>query len=231
MSGKNAQSTQPFAVLGGAMSDSFELMRKAWGLAGLPTLPGTGPMAQFAAGLPSALPQMITSTLDVEEMDKRIADLKAVEQWLDLNMSMLRTTIQTLEVQRNTVATLKSYGGSMLQTMMGSIPGARANPDRDTIPASATAQVVVRAAAPAGPTVPAAAAAISRAPASKRSPASASVPDMALPMNPSAWWSSLQEQFAKIAGAAGAAASANEKKLGALPKSTRKRVRRRTAPR
>jgi hypothetical protein len=210
-------------------------MRKAWGLTGLPTLPGAGPMAQFAAGLPSALPQMITPTLDVEEMDRRIADLKAVEQWLNLNMNMLRTTIQTLEVQRNTVATLKSYGGSMLETMISSIPGARANTDRSAIPSATTAPVANRAAPVPGPTSLAPVAARSRTRATKRSQASATVSNMALPMNPTPWWSSLQEQFAKVAGAASAGAAtsttaANEKKPATPRKSTRKRARDRTAP-
>jgi len=235
MSGKNPQSTQPFAALGGAMSDSFELMRKAWGLTGLPTLPGAGPVAQFAAGFPSALPQMITPTLDVEEMDRRIADLKAVEQWLNLNMNMLRTTIQTLEVQRNTVATLKSYGGSMLETMMSSIPGARENTDRHAIPAATTAPIASPATPAPDPTALAPAAATSRTRAIKRSQAPATASNTALPMNPTAWWVSLQEQFAKIAGAASAGAAtsttaANEEKPATPRKSTRKRARDRTAP-
>ena len=41
-----------------------------------------------------------TPTLSVEELDKRIADLRAVEQWLALNQGMLRNTIQGLEIQR-----------------------------------------------------------------------------------------------------------------------------------
>jgi hypothetical protein len=50
--------------------------------------------------------------LSVEDLDKKIGDLKAVEAWLNVNMSMLRATIQGLEVQRGTMATLKSLGAS-----------------------------------------------------------------------------------------------------------------------
>ncbi|MBU3724800.1 MAG: hypothetical protein FGM18_04705 [Burkholderiaceae bacterium] len=50
---------------------------------------------------------------DLKEMDKRISELKTVEQWLSLNLSMLKTTIQGLEVQRGTLAALQSFTESM----------------------------------------------------------------------------------------------------------------------
>src|SRR5262245_21006701 len=87
----------PFA---GNLFESLELMRKVWG-AGLPQMPGFSGMGQ-------SLPSMLVPTLDVNELDKRIADLRAVEQWLALNANMLRASIQALEVQRNTIATLQS---------------------------------------------------------------------------------------------------------------------------
>lgn len=40
------------------------------------------------------------------DLDKQIADLKAVQQWLTVNMNMLQASIQGLEVQRATLATL-----------------------------------------------------------------------------------------------------------------------------
>lgn len=50
---------------------------------------------------------------DLRELDKRIAELKAVEQWLSLNTSLLKTTIQGLEVQRGTLAAIQSFTDSM----------------------------------------------------------------------------------------------------------------------
>jgi hypothetical protein len=64
----------------GQMFDGIDSVKRAWSM--------------FNA--PSAL----VPTLDVDELDKRIADLKAVEQWLNLNVSMLHGTIQGLEIQR-----------------------------------------------------------------------------------------------------------------------------------
>ena len=55
-----------------------------------------------------SLPGMVTPTLDVNELDKRIADLKAVENWLKMNLSMLQMTTQGLEVQRAAIAAVQA---------------------------------------------------------------------------------------------------------------------------
>ena len=56
------------------------------------------------------LPGMVTPTFDIEELDKRIKDMKAVEGWLRMNLSMLQMTIQGLEMQRTTVSTVQTMG-------------------------------------------------------------------------------------------------------------------------
>ena len=45
----------------------------------------------------------------INELEKKITDLRAVENWLKLNLSMLSSTIQGMEVQLATIVTLKSY--------------------------------------------------------------------------------------------------------------------------
>ena len=68
---------------------------------------------QAAGGAAQSIPQLpnlgnwIAPTLNVEELDKRIDELKAVQFWLDQNATALKATIQALEVQKMTVATLK----------------------------------------------------------------------------------------------------------------------------
>jgi hypothetical protein len=173
----------PFA---GTVSDSLDMVRKIWGVTGLPSLPTPSGMVQFAQNLPQTLPSMIAPTLDVEEIDKRIADLRAVEQWLNLNVNMLRTAIQSLEVQRNTIATLRSFGGAMMTTMTK--PGAQPNAP------------VAAAPAPSYPT-----------PKRARG-AQPAVAAGTLPLNPAAWWGALQEQFTKVAAAASAPAEKKKKK-------------------
>lgn len=73
--------------------DPIETLRRMWSAAGVP------------------LPGMVAPTLDTDELDKRIADLRTVEQWLQMNLNMLQATIQGLEMQRSTLDTLKHLGG------------------------------------------------------------------------------------------------------------------------
>ena len=116
------------------MGDSMDLMRKMWGMAGLPGIPNPANLASMAMRLPQQLPSMVAPTFDVNELDKRIADLRAVEQWLELNASMLRTTIQTLEVQRATIATLKGISGAMLAPLHQARPESGSQQRGDAAP-------------------------------------------------------------------------------------------------
>ena len=207
MAGKaNKAATLPMMGL----KEGFDLVSKVWGVTGLPTLPTPSTMAQFAARLPQSLPSMIAPTLDVEELDKRIADLRAVEQWLNLNLSMLRTTVQSLEVQRNTIATLKSFGGAI--TSVGAATTPSATPG-DWPYAAGHAMPPMPgpppAAPPPSPPPPARASTAAVTRSKRRDTAAAS--GAAMPLNPAAWWSSLQEQFTRIAATAAAEAQAAAK--------------------
>ncbi|HWL30041.1 MAG TPA: PhaM family polyhydroxyalkanoate granule multifunctional regulatory protein [Burkholderiaceae bacterium] len=90
-------------MAGNPLMASMEMMRHAW-----ENLAKSGGMD--ASGL--------AAPMSVEDLDRRISDLRAVENWLRMNLSMLSSTIQGLEVQRATIATLKSF--------MSAAPGAGA---------------------------------------------------------------------------------------------------------
>jgi hypothetical protein len=203
-----ASSALPFA---NTVGDSLELMKKMWGIAGLPGMPNAGQMASMAMRLPQQLPSMVAPTFDISELDRRIADLRAVEQWLELNTGMLRTAIQTLEVQRATIATLKGISGAMLAPL-GKAP---ARPESATTAAAPTA-VAASSAAPAGPPRKA----VRKRPKAKPQPAP-SLTDA--PLNPSAWWNTLQDQFTKIAATAAATGSTTSAKTAAPPSKQRSR--------
>jgi len=87
---------------------SMEMMRQAW-----QSLAGQG-----GFGAPS-----MAATLSGEELERRIGDLRAVENWLRMNLTVLSSTIQGLEVQRATLSTLKSFvnaqDASALESLLG----------------------------------------------------------------------------------------------------------------
>ena len=76
-------------------------------------VPGFDFLQNLAKGATSNIPQMpnlgnwVAPTLNVEELEKRIEELKAVHFWLEQNTRVLGATIQALEVQKMTLATLK----------------------------------------------------------------------------------------------------------------------------
>lgn len=97
----------------GAIPDfnqSLEMFKTMWGQNGAGA-PGTSFMPDMSGGMSgfnSAMP-----TFDIEELDKRIKDLKSVESWLSMNLNVLKSTIQTLEVQRATLMAIKSFSEAM----------------------------------------------------------------------------------------------------------------------
>jgi hypothetical protein len=75
------------------------------------------------------------SPADLQELDKRISELKAVEQWLSFNHNLLKTTIQGLEVQRGTLAAIQSFTDSMTKPT----PGGKAPDPGQTEPSTFSA--------------------------------------------------------------------------------------------
>ncbi len=76
-------------------------------------VPGFDFLQNLAKGASTNIPQMpnlsnwVAPTLNVDELEKRIDELKAVHFWLEQNSRALGATIQALEVQKMTLATLK----------------------------------------------------------------------------------------------------------------------------
>src|SRR6476660_5721874 len=108
----------------------------------------------------SALPnigQWVAPTLNPEELEKRIEELRTVQFWLEQNARMLGATIQALEVQRMTLSTLTTMNVQMddlRESLKIRLPGGAADasaevqaPAEDARPAKAAA--AKKAAAPA----------------------------------------------------------------------------------
>ncbi|MCS0598035.1 PhaM family polyhydroxyalkanoate granule multifunctional regulatory protein [Massilia agri] len=150
------------------MTDTLEFVKNLWGGMHVPGVP---------------VPGMSGAGLSTEDLDKKIADLKAVESWLNLNLGMLRGTIQALEVQRGTLATLKAMGDSMAQAMQ------RAGTDPALAQPFAQFFASAAAAAPPAPQPDAPAAPGGAADAADPSQSGATMPAAV------AWWNMLQDQF------------------------------------
>lgn len=149
-------------------------------------VPGFDFLQNLGKGASAPLPgmeqwnQWVAPTLDPKALDKRIEELKAVQFWLDQNATALKATIQALEVQKLTLATLK---------------GMNFNPAdlaRAWQPAAATAAPAKPAAAPAAPSPRKTAAKA----APRKSGASSATKGMPDPMQ---FWGALTQQFQQIA--------------------------------
>ena len=89
-------------ALAGNFQDAVRWFNQLWS--------GSPEPSATTRGAVGALPSMMMPTLDVKELEKRISDLRSVEQWLNLNLNLLRTTIQGLEMQRSTLVAWQAMG-------------------------------------------------------------------------------------------------------------------------
>lgn len=140
------------------------------------------------------LSNWVAPTLNLEDLEKRIGELKAVHFWLDQNSKALGATIQALEVQKMTLATLKGMNFNMgdvadalklkaADTMFGGVQKAgekvadAAKSASDAAPGTAARSKAAHTTAPTSP------------------PASGVV-------DPLQWWGALTQQFQQIAATA-----------------------------
>jgi len=109
-------------------------------------IPGFDFMQNLAKGAGQAMPGLsgwIAPTVSVEELDRRIAELKTVQFWLEQNARALTATLQALEVQRMTLSTLQGMNVAVgdLAASMGKGVSPEA-PPAEQAPAAAPAAMV-----------------------------------------------------------------------------------------
>ena len=141
-------------------------------------VPGFEFLQNLMKGAGASLPgvqgfgQWIAPTLDPEEIEKRIQELKTVQFWLEQNARLLGTTIQALEVQRMTLATLKTMNLPMTDlrdALKARLPEPEAEPEEPApAPRKAAATKAAEATAPAA-------------------------------IDPMQWWGALTQQFTELA--------------------------------
>ena len=146
-----------------------------------------------AKGSPQGMPNMaswVAPTMNIEDLDKRIQELKTVQFWLEQNTNALKATIQALEVQKMTLSTLQGMNvnmGDLAKAFTAKMPDLNAGSEAkvaEEAPASET---------PASETPESAA---------KETPA----------VDPMQWWGALTQQFQNIAAAAVKDVAANAMK-------------------
>lgn len=157
----------------------------------LKSLAGGSASPSAVPGLPS-LSSWVAPTLSIEEVDKRIQELKTVQYWLEQNGHALKATIQALEVQKMTLSTLRG-----MNVRMEDLASAFT---RQVAPTPAPAPAF-HAEAPAAAPEPEAQPEAEEAPAPKRAKA-ADAPDAAGVVDPLQWWGALTQQFQQIASSA-----------------------------
>lgn len=193
------ENTNPFSIPGfGPAGDaasnpvmaSMDMMRRAWqGMAG-------------ASGMEAAA---MATPMSPEDLERRITELRAVENWLRLNLSMLSSTIQGLEVQRATISTLMSFAANAsggFTAPAGSSP-ARGQTAQET-PAAMSPEAVSQATAAAQEGVQQATQAAAAYAASSESAVKG-------------WWDMLQKQFDTLAAATASSMQKTEDADGAAP--------------
>lgn len=162
----------------------------------------------------SALPSMgqwVAPTLNPEELQKRIDELKTVQFWLEQNARMLGTTIQALEVQRMTLSTLKTMNVQMtdLRDAMKVAPvasaGSAASAAVGSMANSFGADALMQAAKSAMGGIAGLAKPAAPAPEPEPEPAAAAqapAVGAAGVVDPMQWWGALTKQFTQLAATA-----------------------------
>lgn len=179
----------------GVMTDTLDFVKNLWG----------------SVNTTMGLPGMAAPTMSVEELDKKINDLKAVEAWLNVNMGMLRGTIQALEVQRGTIATLKSVGAT-LSAAVRQQPSASPDENKSRLESIPYAAAFLYPNAMPGESE-AAGQSGDDAGTEAESGAEGGADNGASLVNPLLWWNVLQEQFKQAVSTA--AVTDTMAKLGA----------------
>lgn len=137
---------------------------------------------QAAGGAAQGMPHLpnlghwVAPTLNVEELDKRIEELKAVQFWLDQNAMALKATIQALEVQKMTLATLKGMNFNF-----GDVANAFKSNAATAVDSTAGAAVPKKTSSKSDGNVDAAPGGV---------------------IDPMQWWGALSQQFGQIAATA-----------------------------
>jgi hypothetical protein len=89
---------------------ALEFMQKMWNPLGLsmpgvmpPSVPGMAPAAP-----PFPNPLAMFATIDPAEVEKKIGELRVIENWLTMSLNFMQMSIKTLELQKASLEALRA---------------------------------------------------------------------------------------------------------------------------
>ncbi len=161
-----------------------------------------------SAGAVPGMASWVAPTLSIEDIDKRIQELKSVLFWLEQNTTALKATIQAMEVQKMTLTTLQSMNVNMADLAKACTVKAPAPEPQAAAPQQAAPQP--------GPVQP------EPDPEKEGTEEPSTGAASAKPaVDPMQWWGALTQQFQNIAAAAVKDVAAEAMKTGMTPKGAR----------
>ena len=169
-------------------------------------VPGFDFLQNLTKGAAGNAPQMpslsswIAPTISVEDVEKRIKELKSVQFWLEQNSRALTATIQALEVQKMTLSTLEGMNVSMKDVANAfklntsdSVMGSMQKMSESFVGAAQSMASTAKPAPVADTPTPPPAVPPEVVPSSEAKAPTSTV-------DPMQWWSALTQQFKQIAG-------------------------------
>lgn len=175
--GKTAPNTDFFAGMAAPGMEWFQnISQQTLGSLQAMATPKSSPIPDLAG--------WVAPSLDADELDKRIREMKAVHFWLEQNARMLASTIQALEVQKMTLSALKGMNVRM-DDLAESL---KLKPE----------QLMVKPRPVAEPKVAPVKETVAKAAPKPRKPKTAATQKQTEQVNPASWWNAMAEQFQSI---------------------------------
>jgi hypothetical protein len=90
--------------------DALEFMQRMWNPLGVP-MPGFTPQgAPGVPAMPFPNPATMFAALDPAEIERKIAELRVIENWLTMSVNMMQMSIKTLELQKASLEAMRGGG-------------------------------------------------------------------------------------------------------------------------
>ena len=96
--------------------DAMSFMQKMWNPFGVPIpgfgVPGRTPGPAGGGSMPFPNPAMMFAALDPNEVERKIGELRIIENWLRMSLDMMQMSIKTLELQKASLEAMRGSQGA-----------------------------------------------------------------------------------------------------------------------